>query len=98
MNGLSSFREDVRVWLAENCPPEKRGPMGENDHCFGGRRWQFKNEAQRLWLKRMAARGWTAPEWPKVYGGGGLSGAEAAVLREEMARIEAHSPLTSLGT
>ena len=97
MTDTDSFRTDVRAWLAENCPPEKRGQMAEDDHCFGGRNWVFKNEAQRLWLERMAARGWTAPQWPREYGGGGLSGAEAAVLREEMERIEAHAPLTSLG-
>jgi acyl-CoA dehydrogenase len=97
MTDTDSFRMDVRAWLAENCPPEKRGQMAEDDHCFGGRNWVFKNEAQRQWLERMAARGWTAPEWPTDYGGGGLSGAEAAILREEMERIEAHAPLTSLG-
>jgi len=97
MTDTDSFRMDVRAWLAENCPPEKRGQMAEDDHCFGGRNWVFKNEAQRLWMERMAARGWTAPEWPMDYGGGGLSGAEAAILREEMERIEAHAPLTSLG-
>jgi acyl-CoA dehydrogenase len=97
MTDIDSFRADARAWLAENCPPEKRGRMAEDDHCFGGRNWVFKNDAQRVWLQRMAARGWTAPQWPKEYGGGGLSGAEAAVLREEMERIEAHPPLTSLG-
>ncbi len=97
MSDLDGFREEVRGWLANNCPPEMRGPMGEDDHCFGGRNWRFKNEAQRLWLERMAARGWTAPEWPRDYGGGGLSGAEAAILRAEMEQIAAHAPLTSLG-
>jgi acyl-CoA dehydrogenase len=97
MTEADTFRTEVRTWLAQNCPPEKRGQMGEDDHCFGGRNWAFKNDAQRVWLERMAARGWTAPEWPTEYGGGGLSGANAAILREEMARIEAHSPLTSLG-
>jgi acyl-CoA dehydrogenase len=97
MTEADSFRADVRAWLAENCPAEKRGRMGEDDHCFGGRNWVFKNEAQRLWLERMAARGWTAPGWPTEYGGGGLSGTEAAILREEMERIQAHPPLTSLG-
>lgn len=92
-----AFRAEARAWLAENCPAEKRGPMAEGDHCFGGRNWRFKDEAQRAWLERMAARGWTAPEWPREYGGGGLSPAEGAILREEMARIEAHAPLTSLG-
>src|ERR1700761_9528835 len=97
MTDTDSFRADVRAWLAANCPPGKRGQMAEDDHCFGGRNWVFKDEAQRLWLERMAARGWTAPQWPKDYGGGGLSGAEAAILREEMERIQAHAPLTSLG-
>jgi acyl-CoA dehydrogenase len=97
MSDNEAFRAGCRAWLDHNCPPEKRGPMEENDHCFGGRNWRFKNPAQRLWLERMAAKGWTAPEWPKAYGGGGLSGPEAAILREEMARIEAHPPLTSLG-
>jgi acyl-CoA dehydrogenase len=97
MTDTDTFRGQVRAWLAENCPPEKRGQMAEDDHCFGGRNWVFKNEAQRLWLERMAARGWTAPQWPKEYGGGGLSGAEAVILREEMEAIQAHPPLTSLG-
>ena len=30
------------------------------------------------------ARGWTVPDWPKDYGGGGLSPAETTVLKEEM--------------
>lgn len=97
MGDIDAFRSEVRAWLEENCPQEKRGPMAEDDHCFGGLRCTFKNEAQRVWLERMASRGWTAPEWPKRYGGGGLTGPEAAVLREEMERISAHSPLTSLG-
>lgn len=97
MTDSDTFRRDVRAWLAENCPPEKRGQMAEDDHCFGGRNWVFKNEAQRVWLERMAERGWTAPQWPKQYGGGGLTGAEAAILREEMERVQAHAPLTSLG-
>ncbi len=92
-----AFRTEVRAWLAENCPSEKRGPMREDDHCFGGRNWRFKDAAQKLWLERMAARGWTAPEWRKDYGGGGLTPGQAAILRQEMARIEAHAPLTSLG-
>lgn len=97
MSGEDEFRLEVRAWLDANCPAEKRGPMGEDDHCFGGLRWRFRDEAQRLWLERMAARGWTAPEWPREYGGGGLSPVEGAILREEMARIDAHAPLTSLG-
>ena len=45
----------------------------------------------------MAAKGWTAPTWPKQYGGGGLSRAEAAVLEEEMRDLGCRPPLRSLG-
>ena len=41
------------------------------------------------WLERIA-KSWTAPDWPAEYGGGGLNKAECKVLREEMARIQAH--------
>ena len=40
----------------------------------------------------MGEKGWGVPTWPKQYGGGGLSPAEARVLREEMARIGALQP------
>ncbi|HEX7013049.1 MAG TPA: acyl-CoA dehydrogenase family protein [Steroidobacteraceae bacterium] len=95
---LEAFRREVRAWLEANCPPEMREPVREeSDLCWGGRRWRFKSEAQRLWLERMAARGWTVPEWPKEYGGAGLSKEEARVLREEMARLNCRPPLTSFG-
>jgi len=92
------FREDVRAWLAENCPPEMREPVrDESDMCWGGRNARFKNEAQKAWLDRMAARGWTVPDWPAEYGGGGLSPAETKILKQEMARIGARNPLMSFG-
>ena len=98
MADLDTFRSETRAWLEENCPPEMREPMrSEKDICWGGRDWAFQSDAQRLWLERTAKRGWTVPHWPEVYGGGGLSPAEAKVLKEEMARIDARQPLTSFG-
>ena len=69
----------------------------EADICWGGRNWTFQSDAQREWLEVMATRSWTVPDWPREYGGGGLSLAEARVLKEEMQRIGARSPLTSFG-
>jgi acyl-CoA dehydrogenase len=95
---LDTFRSETRAWLAQNCPPEMRKPSrGEPDICWGGRHWQFQSEAQKIWLDRMAARGWTVPMWPKEYGGGGLSREEEKILREEMRAINARSPLESFG-
>ncbi|WP_439572728.1 acyl-CoA dehydrogenase family protein [Phreatobacter sp.] len=98
MDALDSFRLETRAWLEANCPPEMRTPVrGDEDICWGGRNWTFQSEAQKLWMERMASRGWTVPRWPKAYGGGGLSHEEAKVLKEEMARIRARSPLESFG-
>jgi acyl-CoA dehydrogenase len=57
----------------------------------------FPSPDARLWLERMAARGWTAPTFPRRYGGGGLSAEEAKVLREEEQRLGCRVALKSLG-
>jgi acyl-CoA dehydrogenase len=98
MSDLEQFKLETRAWLAENCPAEMRIPMqSEEDACWGGRNWTFQSDAQKLWLERMAAKGWTVPTWPKEYGGAGLSRAEEVVLLKEMARIDARLPLSSFG-
>ncbi|MGA8602982.1 MAG: acyl-CoA dehydrogenase family protein [Beijerinckiaceae bacterium] len=98
MTDLDTFRTETRAWLAENCPRSMRLPLEDDeDRCWGGRNWKFKSEDQKLWFARMAERGWTAPTWPKEYGGGGLSRDEAKTLREEMRAINARSPLDSFG-
>jgi acyl-CoA dehydrogenase len=97
MSDLEAFREEVRGWLEANCPEEMRQPMqGEDDVVWGGRNFKF-TEPQKLWLDRMAEKGWTVPEWPTEYGGGGLDKAHAKVLRDEMKRLKARVPLQSFG-
>ncbi len=98
MTDLETFRRDTRSWLEANCPPEMREPVrDESDACWGGRNAVFKNGAQKRWMEVMAERGWTVPDWPSDYGGGGLSAAETKILRQEMARINARNPLYSFG-
>ena len=98
MSDLDQFRADTRVWLEANCPPEMREPMrGEKDLCWGGRHFEFQSPAQKQWLDVMASRGWTVPDWPKEYGGGGLGAAEAKILKEEMRDLGCRPPLTSFG-
>ena len=98
MSDLEIFQKETRAWLEENCPAEMRTPItGDKDLCWGGRNFQFQSDAQKVWLERMAVKGWTTPTWPKEYGGGGLSKPEAKILAKEMSRIGARSPLSSFG-
>ncbi|HMN80664.1 MAG TPA: acyl-CoA dehydrogenase family protein [Burkholderiaceae bacterium] len=93
-----TFRNETRAWLEANCPPAMREPVrSEADICWGGRRYKPQSEAQAQWLKAMGERGWTVPDWPAEYGGGGLSREQTRILREEMARLRCRPPLNSFG-
>ncbi|WP_164117837.1 acyl-CoA dehydrogenase family protein [Sphingorhabdus sp. Alg239-R122] len=98
MSDLEQFKTEIRSWLEENCPPEMRKPVrGDEDMCWGGRNFEFQSEAQKVWLERCAAKGYTVPDWPKEYGGAGLSPAETKIFRREMAKLGCRSPLSSFG-
>ncbi|WP_375264506.1 acyl-CoA dehydrogenase family protein [Planktotalea sp.] len=95
---LEDFRAELRDWLEQNCPNEMRdGLMTEEGICWGGKDWVFTSDAQRVWLERCAAKGYTVPTWPVQYGGAGLSRDQEKIFHEEMARIDARSPLQSFG-
>lgn len=98
MTDLETFRAQTRAWLEANCPPEMREPVrDETDACWGGRNPKFKSPAQKQWMNVMAARGWTVPDWPKAYGGAGLTAEESKILRQEMQSLKCRSPLSSFG-
>lgn len=97
MSELEEFRSETRAWLEENCPPSMRTPMPDDERVWGGRNPTFKNPDSKLWMERMAERGWTVPGWPKAYGGGGLDQQELAVLNQEMGRLKCRAPLFSFG-
>src|SRR6266581_9785071 len=94
---LDAFREETRRWLIANAPAAVYAPLRTaDDLCWGGRKTRYPDD-ERRWLDIMAERGWTAPTWPREYGGGGLSKADAKVLAEEMAKLRLRPPLVGFG-
>ena len=93
MSETTEFRADTRAWLGENCP---LGARGTGVIPWGSRKVELPADS-RVWLDNMAARGWTVPTWPKVYGGAELDSAQYLILMEELRRINARSPLIGRG-
>lgn len=72
------FREEARTWLNENVPKDKPPAMG-----------QEHREYQLAWQRKQFDGGWAGIDWPKEYGGRGLSIMEQVIWFEEYVRAEA---------
>ena len=97
MCSIENFRKETRDWLEANCPASMRTRMVAGEDLGGGRKRKGTNPDAYVWLGRMAEKGWTAPTWPKEYGGGGLPKDEFLILLEELQRIKARPPLGGMG-
>lgn len=97
MCSIENFRKETRGWLEANCPASMRTRMVAGEDLGGGRKRKGTNPDAYVWLGRMAEKGWTAPTWPKEYGGGGLPKDEFLILLEELQRIKARPPLGGMG-
>ena len=91
---LEQFREEVRVWLGDNCPESVK----QQAEGFGGSEQErLSKEDFSRWFDACYERGWTVPGWPKEYGGAALGGKESQILREEMKAVHAPTPLAGMG-
>jgi alkylation response protein AidB-like acyl-CoA dehydrogenase len=98
MADLEAFRAETRSWVEANAPASLRGMGNDPLHgVWGGKRFSFPSADAKAWLERAAAKGYTAPTWPKEYGGGGLSADEAKILGQEIARQRLPQPLIGFG-
>ncbi len=90
---LETFRAETREFLEANCPESMRNRAIHFEDAYE----IYSTDDARLWLNRMAERGWTAPTWPTEYGGGGLDFEHNKVLQEEMAATKALPPSAGMG-
>ncbi|WP_068876600.1 MULTISPECIES: acyl-CoA dehydrogenase family protein [unclassified Phenylobacterium] len=91
---VETFRAEARAWLEENFPKALA-----HDTAAQLAKLQARPETPEAtaWRRALGGKGWGTPTWPKEYGGGGLSRAEAKVLAEEMAKIGAKNPIGGMG-
>ena len=85
----AAFRQEVRNVIQTKLPGRYRSLEGDEE--FGG--WQSDRksadpaarQAAIDWASALAEHGWVAPQWPKEYGGAGLTPMEQFIFRQEMA-------------
>jgi alkylation response protein AidB-like acyl-CoA dehydrogenase len=92
---LEAFRAEAREWLEANFPKSLGKDVAAQAAALMSPEKPTGDLA--LWKERMGQKGWGVPTWPKAYGGGGLSAAEARVLAQEMAKIGAVNPIGGMG-
>ena len=71
---MKLFRQEARDWIADNLPREPR----PHEFTQAMRDWDCE------WQRRMHEGGWAGIDWPKEYGGRGLSLLEQVVWYEEL--------------
>jgi pimeloyl-CoA dehydrogenase large subunit len=80
-----AFRQEVRDFIARELPAATRERM------VAGK--SPTKEMVVEWQRKLNARGWAAPEWPKEAGGPGWTLAQRYIFREELQQAPAPSPL-----
>lgn len=74
----NQFREHARQWLSENVPSEERPRVPVDAAAF-----------DRVWQRTLFDGGWAGVNWPKEFGGLGLSGLQQVIWYEELSRAKA---------
>ena len=91
----AAFRTEVKAFLASEFkegPGTASGPNAERASEEVGRGGVDRFGAYKGWMKKLAAKGWIAPAWPKEYGGAGMTVMQQFVFNEEMAEARAPRP------
>jgi alkylation response protein AidB-like acyl-CoA dehydrogenase len=78
------WRQEIRAFLKQELRPgDEQGDEADSDE-----QWAFA----RAFQKKLAAKKWLVPHWPKQYGGADMGIWDQVIMREEMAYSRA--PLT----
>jgi alkylation response protein AidB-like acyl-CoA dehydrogenase len=85
----AAFRAQLRAWLDENLPEERRGGRG------GAAR--FEDAFVRDWSRRLFEAGYAGLTWPAEFGGAGAPYSFQAIFLEELARAQAPGHIGVIG-
>ncbi len=81
----NAFRDEVRAFVRAKLPTHIR------DKVMNGLRLQREDHVE--WQRTLHARGWSAPSWPKEFGGPGWTPVQQYIYEEESAISGAPRPI-----
>jgi alkylation response protein AidB-like acyl-CoA dehydrogenase len=79
----AAFRDEVRAFLDEHLTEDLREAGRKTAGVFA------EIEAGMRWHKVLARKGWSAPAWPKEYGGTGWSATQRYIFAREAVAVDA---------
>ena len=85
----AAFRQEVREFLKTELRDEWKARPDEGEEDVGA-----LYKLRRPWREKVGKKGWTAPAWPKEYGGAGMTVIQQFIMNEEFA--EARAPARDL--
>jgi alkylation response protein AidB-like acyl-CoA dehydrogenase len=94
---LDAFARRVRAFVEAHAPDSLRGTRKGRFDGFWGGRHAVATADELAWRDAMFSQGWTAPAWPREFGGGGLGKEEALVLDQELVRLRMPPPVVGFG-
>ena len=76
----AAFREEARAFIAQNYPQELRDKQNRGE--------DLGREDYLSWHRILAKKGWSAPSWPKEFGGTDWTPTQKYIWSEEQARAD----------
>ena len=80
-----AFRDEVRAFIAENLPDSVKQKLIEGHHA--------SKQEMVDWQRKLNAKGWAVPHWPKEWGGTGWTPIETYIFNDEMQQTPAPATL-----
>ena len=73
-----AFQREVRDWIAANYDEGLKKQLAQSKNGY------LDKAGQMAWQKKLAARGWAAPDWPVEWGGAGFTASQRYIYTMEM--------------
>jgi alkylation response protein AidB-like acyl-CoA dehydrogenase len=81
-----AFQQEVRDWIATAYDDDLKAQMARSKNGY------LDKAGQVRWQKKLAERGWAAPDWPVEWGGAGFTASQRYIFNMELSLAGTPNP------